>query len=54
VHDVTLFVPVHSTMCRYCSITSSVIVHFPTVLFVRNVDSTFDGNIETLSLEMRI
>ena len=50
VHDVTSFVAVHSSMSRYYSITVSVTVYS---LFL-NVDRTVAGNIEAMSMEMKI
>ena len=50
VHDLTLFVAIHSSKSCYCSITFSVTVQS----FLSNVDRTVAGNIETMSLEIKI
>ena len=43
-HDVTLFVAVHSPMSRYCSITFSVTAQsVDNDFYFRNVDRTFAG-----------
>ena len=54
-HDVTLFLAVHSPMYRYCLITFSVTVQLSdNAAIFRNVDHTVAENIETMSLEMRM
>jgi hypothetical protein len=50
VHDLTLFVAIHSSKSCYCSIAFSVTVQS----FLSNVDRTVAGNIETMSLEIKI
>ena len=54
-HHVTLIVAVYSPVSSYCSITFSIAVQSSdNAFFLRNVDRTVAGNVETMSLEMII
>ena len=53
-HGVTLFVANHSPMSRHCWVTFSVATIMRQRFICRNVDRIGAGNIETMSLEMRI
>ena len=54
-HDVTLFVGVHSPMASYSLNTFSVTVELSNNAFLgRNLDRTVARNFETMTLEMRI
>ena len=55
-HHVTLIVAVYSPVSSYCSITFSIVAvqSSDNAFFLRNVDRTVAGNVETMSLEMII
>jgi hypothetical protein len=55
VHEVTLFVDVHSTMSRYCSITFSVTVQSVDKTFLaKKVDRAVPGNNETENMTVNL
>ena len=53
-HDAMLFGAVNSSVSRYSSTTFSVTVQSVNNAFLKNVDRKVVGNIETMSLDMRI
>ena len=53
-HDITLFVAVHSPMASYSLNTFSVTVQLSNNTFLGRKDRTVAGNFETMTLEMRI
>jgi hypothetical protein len=54
VHDAMLFGAVNSSVSRYSSTTFSITVQSVNNAFLKNVDRKVVGNIETMSLDMRI
>ena len=53
-HAVTLFVAIHYLKSRHCWVTFSVSTIMRQRFIFRKVDRIVAGNIETISLEMRI